>query len=105
MGAASTGWRWSEWVGSGLARSWGSYELAHRRGDLPMIEGESNPTVRHERTDVEAGGVLIFAAGLIVLLAFIAAIVWGLFHSLVRTEPASELPFTAEELSPRPPSP
>jgi hypothetical protein len=70
-----------------------------------MMETHSNPTVHHERTDVEAGGVLLFAVGLIVALALLAAGVWGLFHFLGRTEPAPALPVAAEDVSSWPPSP
>jgi hypothetical protein len=40
---------------------------------------DDNPTVRHETSDVNIRGILIFGAGLLVVAVVLHVLVWGLF--------------------------
>jgi hypothetical protein len=74
--------------------------------ELPSGDGPPrNPSVRHERTDVEAGGILLFASGLVLLVAFTAVGVWGLFRHFLRAGPPGETPPWAGVSQPLPPEP
>lgn len=51
-------------------------EMHSSHGGEPIV----HPDVRHEQSDVDIRGILIFAAGLIVVAAVIHVAVWGIFR-------------------------
>jgi hypothetical protein len=56
-----------------------------------VVNGEANPDVRHERTDVDTRAVLWFVAGLGVFLAIVMLVLWGMFVLFLRTETAEKV--------------
>ena len=69
---------------------------------------EDNPTVRHETTDVNIRGILIFGAGLIVSTVVISFFVWLLFRYFEAREArrvAPEYPLAATQELRLPPEP
>jgi hypothetical protein len=77
----------------------------HSHAGHPDLE---NPTVHHEESDVNIRGILIFAAGLIVLAAVIHVLIWGVFRYFDAREARRqtiEYPLAVQEESRLPPEP
>jgi hypothetical protein len=70
---------------------------------------EENPTVHHEQTDVSLGGILAFAAGLLVVGIVVHLLVWVLFRYFDAREghyqAAAEFPLATQQESRLPPEP
>jgi hypothetical protein len=78
---------------------------AHRP---PRTHHSDDSGVHHETTDVNIGGVLLFAAGLFVVAGVVHLLVWVLFGYLSGRETrlgAREHPLTVTSETPLPPEP
>jgi hypothetical protein len=64
------------------------------------VNGAVNPSVRHERTDVDTKAVLWFVVGLAASLAVVMVALWGMYFLFLRAEVAdkkSEYPLAVEQ--------
>ena len=74
----------------------------------PPASSQDNPEVRHETTDVDIRGILIFGVGLIVSTVVISFFVWLLFRYFEARETrrvAPEYPLAMKQESREPPEP
>jgi hypothetical protein len=78
---------------------------AHVHGGSPV----DNPEVRHEESDVNIRGILMFAAGLIVVAFVVHVAMWGLYRFFDARENhrqgVAEYPLAAQQEQRLPPEP
>src|SRR5437879_1455514 len=122
----STGWTslpQSAWEGYGwlcLSGSWEDDrcsrcmtriygEPLHMDATSEPLDGQHNPQVSHERSDVSTSAILVFGLGLLVSAVVISLLIWWLFNSFAARAARSDRPLptlatraTGEPVPPEP---